>query len=93
MTITRINEFKAAAGKAEELFNFLQSLNDFITASEGCLSFEVLKSTTDKDKFVVIEKWQSETHHQQSIANYPQEDMQNAMPLFAEPPKGHYYSA
>ena len=92
MTVTRINEFQAAEGKSEELLSFLKSLNDFIIASEGCQYFEVLTSKADSDKFVVIERWLSEAHHQQSLANYPQEEMQKAMILFGAPPKGDYYT-
>lgn len=44
MGITRINEFQAAEGKAEELFTFLKSLIPYISSSEGCKSCEVLRS-------------------------------------------------
>ncbi|MEW6992007.1 putative quinol monooxygenase [Colwelliaceae bacterium 6441] len=91
MSIVRINEFTSAAGKSSELFEFLTSLSDHITQSEGCLSYEVLKAIDNENGFIVIEKWQSQDYHQQSIANFPKDDMQAAMSLFAAPPKGTYY--
>ncbi|WP_241242347.1 antibiotic biosynthesis monooxygenase family protein [Thalassotalea sp. G2M2-11] len=92
MTITRINHFHAAQGKAEALDEFLHSLVPYITASEGCLSCQVLRNEEKTDQFAVIEQWQSKDHHQQSLANFPKEDMAAAMPLFAMPPEGGYFS-
>jgi heme oxygenase (mycobilin-producing) len=91
MSLTRINEFHAAPGKAEELFRFLQSLIPFISASVGCNGCEVLRNCDQLDAFVVIERWDSKAAHQASLANFPKEDMQTAMPLFGAPPKGHYF--
>lgn len=91
MSITRINEFQAAEGNADELFEFLKSLIPFIVGSEGCLACEVLRNSNCQDQFVMIEKWKSIDFHKQSIENFPQEDMQAAMNLFGSPPKGEYY--
>ena len=91
MAITRINEFQAAEGKAAELFNFFKALVPFITSSAGNLSCQVLQSTTDEKQIVVIETWLDEASHQQSLANYPPEQMQAAMSLIGAAPKGHYY--
>ena len=91
MTITRINEFTAADGKADELYNFLNSLAPFINGSEGCELYQVLRSEEEDGCFVVLEQWQSITHHQQALARYPKEDMQAARPLFGAPPKGRYF--
>jgi len=93
MNVTRINEFQAAEGKAEELFEFLKSLLPYITSSEGCESCEVLRNKDAQESFVVIEKWNSVESHQKSIESFPKEDMQAAMSLFGAPPKGGYYYA
>ncbi|WDE06745.1 antibiotic biosynthesis monooxygenase [Thalassomonas viridans] len=93
MSITRINEFQAAEGKAEELFTFLKSLMSYISSSDGCQSCEVLQSKDNDHMFVVIEKWDNESSHQQSIENYPKEEMAAVMPLFGAPPKGSFYHA
>ena len=89
--VTRINHFKAAEGKAEELYQFLLSLTEYITNSEGCELYQVLRQSDNNNALVVIEKWQSTALHQQSILDYPKENMQAAMNLFAEPPSGNYY--
>ncbi|MEH6348005.1 MAG: antibiotic biosynthesis monooxygenase family protein [Bermanella sp.] len=93
MSITRINEFQAAQGKSEELFIFLKSLMSYISSSAGCVSCEVLQSNDNEGSFVVIEKWDSENAHKQSIENYPKEKMAAAMPLIGAPPKGGFYHA
>ncbi|OMH38360.1 hypothetical protein BGP75_07115 [Motiliproteus sp. MSK22-1] len=93
MTVTRINQFKAAAGKEKDLLSFLHSLVPYISSSEGCLSCEVLQSKDNLDDFVVLEKWLSEESHQKSVENYPKENMQAAMALFAAPPKGGFFQS
>jgi heme oxygenase (mycobilin-producing) len=89
--ILRINEFQAVAGKDRELHSFLQSLIPYITAAEGCISCEVLQSLATPANFVVLERWETAEFHQQSLARFPQEQMQSAMALFGTPPKGDYY--
>lgn len=91
MSITRINEFQAAEGKADELFYFLKTLMEYILSSEGCESCEVLQSCENIASFVVIEKWTSEIFHKQSLEKYPKEKMAEAMPLIGLPPKGAFY--
>lgn len=91
MSVTRINEFQAAAGESENLFAFLKSLVPYIRGSKGCISCEVLRNSLVSDSFVVIEKWDSIESHQTSIALAPKEKFQEAMKLFGAPPKGNYY--
>lgn len=93
MSITRINEFKSTAGKADELLIFLRSLVPYISSSEGCVSCEVLQGHDDNDCFVVIEKWDSIAAHSLSIENFPKKDMHAAMALFEIPPQGRFYKA
>ena len=91
MTVTRINEFKAADGKSEESYLFLKSILGYIQSSVGCESCELLRNQDHDDKFVVIEKWSSVEAHINSIEAFPPNEMQAAMLLFAGPPKGDYY--
>jgi quinol monooxygenase YgiN len=93
MSITRINEFKAAEGKADELFLFLKSLIPYISSSEGCTLCEVLRCQESTNTFVIIEKWDSVEAHKLSIEGFPKEEMQTAMPLFGAAPKGGFYHA
>ena len=92
MSIVRVNEFVAAAGKSAELFKFLQALVPYILSAEGCLSCELLKHHEHSDQFMIIERWDNIDNHQLAITNYPQDDMQAAMSLFGAPPKGNYYT-
>lgn len=93
MAVIRINEFKAVSGKAEQLHAFLKDLVPYILSSDGCLSCEVLLSKHDSHDFVVLEKWQSIAHHQQSVADFPKEQMADVMPLLGSAPKGVYYQS
>ena len=46
----------------------------------------MLRQQDGDNKFVVIEQWQSVKAHQQSLANFPTDEMQAAMALFGAPP-------
>ena len=91
MNVTRISEFKAVDEKHEELYDFLQSLKPYISSSEGCISYEVLRHDDDQTAFIAIEKWDSKESHINSVNNFPKDQMQAAMSLFGAPPKGNYY--
>lgn len=91
MSVTRVNEFQAAQGSADDLYQFLQSLVPYISSSQGCLSCEVLRKVDELDRFVVLEKWESIDAHKVSVENFPQAEMQAAMKLIAAPPSGAYY--
>ena len=91
--ITRINDFQAADGRNEELYIFLNSLAEYITTSERCISYEVLHSVPASSDFVVIERWVDIESHKKSIEHFPKEGMEKAMPLFGALPKGRYYSS
>lgn len=91
MPITRLNHFKAKEASSEELGTFLKSLIPYISNSKGCLACDVLQNKDDSSSYIVIEKWETIEDHQASIANFPKEDMQAAMPLLAAPPSGNYY--
>jgi len=91
MSITRINHFTAAQGKEQELLTFLQSLVPYISGSSGCMMCEVLCQHDNNEKFVVIEKWDNVESHQQSLANFPVDEMEAAMALFGQPPSGAAY--
>ena len=56
VSITRINEFEAAAGKADELHTFLGSILPYITSSPGSLACEILRKVDNQDAFVVNEQ-------------------------------------
>jgi quinol monooxygenase YgiN len=93
MTITRISEFGAQAGKDDALRDFLASVVPSIEASAGCQSCQLLQSHDDPTRFVVIEVWDSIEAHQASVKNIPPEAFQNIMKLLASAPRGEYYSS
>ncbi len=93
MSITRINEFRAAEGKAGELHALLKSLVPYIASSDGCRGCEVLRSHDQRGNFVVIERWDSIEFHKKSIDQFPKEEMLAAVALFGAPPKGTYYES
>ena len=92
MSITRLNYFTANQSSIEELGSFLKSLIPYISNSEGCISCEVLQNQDEMANYVVVEKWENIEAHQQSVANFPKKDMQEAMGLLACPPSGSYYN-
>lgn len=93
MSITRINEFQTTQEKSDELFVFLKSLAPYISSSDGCLSYDVLREHESDNCFIVIEKWQSIEAHKRSVDNFPKDEMLSAALLFGAPPKGSYYTS
>ncbi len=89
--ITRVGQIAAAEGKGDALFTFLQSLTSYISGSDGCLGYEVLRNRDAPEQFVVIERWESAEAHQSSLSNYPKEAMQEAMTLVGGQPTAAYY--
>lgn len=89
--ITRVNRFRALDDKTEQMFEFLQSLVPYISGCDGCISCELLRQQDDPSRMLVIERWQDEASHAASLAGFPQDKMQTAMDLFAEPPEGAFY--
>ena len=91
--VVRINQFQASAGNEENMKLFLESLVPYISGSAGNISCEVLRNHDNPAECIVLERWESEAAHKESVANFPQKDMQAAGIFFAFPPKGWYYSA
>jgi len=93
MTITRINQFRAQAGKDGALRQFLASIVPGIESAAGCRACQLLQSHDDPTRFVVIEVWDSIEAHQASVKNIPAEAFENVMRLLAGAPSGEYYHA
>lgn len=75
--ITRVNHSNAAENQSAQLQDFLASLVPYITNCAGNIMCEVLRQDVE--------------FHQKSLANFPAEDMQSAMTLFAHPSSGAGY--
>ena len=93
MTITRINEFHAAPGKADALHAFLSQVIKVVTQAPGSLGCQLLRQHDDPDRLVIIEQWVSIDAHQAAARLIPPEDIAKVMPLLASPAKGNYFHA
>jgi quinol monooxygenase YgiN len=91
MSITRINDFRAAAGKAQALRVFLAAVIAIIRQTRGCQSVQLLIDREDPDHLVIVEAWDDIVSHQAAAAAIPPEKLAEVRPLLAEPPKGRYY--
>lgn len=91
MSVKRIGEVQAAAGRVDELRNFMLSIIPMILSSEGCLFCELLQNQEDASKFMMIEVWESIEAHRASIKNIPIGKLDEIRSLLAVPPSGHYY--
>jgi len=93
MTITRINEFVAAAGQADALHTFLSQVIEVVSKAPGALACQLLRQHDDPNRLVIIEQWQSIAAHQAAAKLIPADEIAKVMPLLAQSPKGSYYQA
>lgn len=92
MSIVRMGEMQAAAGKSAELRAFLLSIVPIITGSGGCVSCQLLHNQDAPAKFVMIEVWDSAESHRVSVKNIPPEKLAAIRPLLGAAPSGGYYT-
>lgn len=92
MSVTRINEFEAKEGKAEDLHAFLHSVAPLIARSHGCESCRVLRGRENPGKLIVLEVWTTVEAHLASVKAIPPERLTAVMALLASPPKGAYFT-
>lgn len=79
-------------GRGDELRSLISGFLPLIESSDGCRSCQMLQSTQDPHRLVVIEVWDSVEAHQAAAAAIPPDAMDAAMKLLATPPQGDYYS-
>lgn len=91
MTITRINQFEAQAGKEEQLHRFLQSVIAIILTCPGVISCRLLRGAENAASLAIIEEWDDIASHQRAAQAVPAEKMAEAGTLFAKAPYGAYY--
>jgi quinol monooxygenase YgiN len=91
MSIVRINEFKAAAGKADGLREFLGSVIAQIKGAAGCQRVELLADHEDATRFAIVEAWDSIEAHQAAATRVPPEKMAEVQALLGDTPRGRYY--
>lgn len=91
MSITRINEFHAKDGRADDLRKFLISVIPVIESSAGCQSCQLLQCLDDPTRLVVVEIWESVEAHQAAVKSIPPNNFAKIMKMLAETPKGAYF--
>lgn len=91
MSITRLSEFRAQAGKIGELRAFLQSIVPGIVSSDGCLSCQLLQGHDNSARFLMVEVWESIEAHQASLKNVAPEAFARVMELLDGSPRGGYF--
>jgi quinol monooxygenase YgiN len=91
MSVTRINEFRARDGKADELRGFLASVVSGMAALAGCQSSQLLQSHDDPIHFVVLEVWDSIEAHQASAKNISPASLARVTELLDGSPRGEYF--
>lgn len=91
MSITRINEFHAKDGRADDLHKFLISVIPTIESSAGCQSCRLLQHLDDPTRLVVVEIWESVEAHQTAVKRIPPDSFAEAMKMLVETPKGAYF--
>jgi quinol monooxygenase YgiN len=91
MSVSRIGEFSANDGKADELRDFMISIIPMILSSEGCESCQLFQNQDDSSKFFMIETWDTIESHQASVKNIPPEMLGEIRPLLASSPSGSYF--
>ena len=91
MSVTRINEFRARAGKTDELRDFLASIVPGIASADGCQSCRLLQSDGDLARFVVVEVWDDIAAHQASAQSIPPDALASVASLLDGPPRGEYF--
>ena len=93
MSITRVNEFVAQAGKAEALGRYLASIVPLIEAADDCLYCQLLRGFDNPSRFLVIETWESIAAHQLSVQGIDRKEFLREMASLAEPPRAEYFSS
>jgi len=91
LSVVRINEFEALAGRRSELRAVLYSILPTIRKAEGCLSCQLLESEENADRFVILEVWTTAEAHRDAASKIPQDMLRRAMTLVADVPRGGYY--
>lgn len=90
MSITRINEFKAQAGKRDALTKAFRTILPVIQAAKGCEHCELLLSDSDAQKLIIIEQWTDTVAHQAAAKHIDPKDFQAIMALLDGKPAGIY---
>lgn len=90
MTVGRVYRMTAAEGKGDALAQALVGLVPVVSAVPGCLGAEVLRDTSDTNRFLFIEKWDSIDAHKAAGPHLPKGSLDGVMGALGAPPEGSY---
>jgi Antibiotic biosynthesis monooxygenase len=91
VSVVRINEFEALAGRRDELRTALHSILPTIRGALGCVSCQLLESEEDAQRFVILEVWTTREAHSEAAGKIPEDMLRRTMTLVADVPRGGYY--
>lgn len=92
MSVIRIDEFRAAANRQDELRRALADILTHVRGSDGCTSIEVFQSETEPERVVVVERWRDHESHQSAMSSVRAAALHRVMSLLSEMPAGAYYT-
>ena len=86
--LTVLARVRAKPGKESEVLRELQSIVGPSRKDDGCLSYDLHQSQTDRVLFMFHENWVSRTHLDQHLSKPDlQATFKRLEPLVAEPPE------
>ncbi len=90
MTIARLYEMTAVAGKEDELLASLTALAGLVRQIAECEGVVLMQDTERPTRFLFIESWRSIEAHKAASTQLPKEALKPVMAALAEPPAGRY---
>lgn len=91
MSVARVNEFRAKDGRAEELWQLLQSVVALIKASPGCEMVRLFQQEKDPARLAIVEIWADKDAHEAAAATVPRDLVEKATDMLEFRPHGEFY--
>ena len=88
MSITFLHEFVAVPDRADDLRATLHSLLPTFEQAPGCVSCQLLQSSDNAARFIVMAVWADRDAHERAVEAMPLDVLHRAMSLVAEMPRG-----
>lgn len=91
MSIARVNEFRAKDGRAEELWQLLQTVVALIQSSPGCEMVRLFQQEEDPTRLAIVEIWANKGAHEVAAAKVPRDLVEKATEMMDLRPHGEFY--
>lgn len=92
MSVIRIDEFRAAEGRHDELRRALADILTFVSGTDGCESVQIFQSESEPERIVVVERWREHEAHQKAMSSIRPAALHRVMSFLSEMPGGAYYT-